>query len=91
MPDRPNISLAIVVMYARIGHIKQHNIRSYTMPELHVHYSNGHVDNFCGTNIRTISNLRRWAIALIKDQDIDSAILFYTDNDGLAQDEHFGI
>ena len=60
------------------------------MPELHVHYSNGHVDNFCGTKIRTASNLRRWAIALIKNQDIDSATLFFTDDEGIEIAETFG-
>ncbi len=60
-------------------------------PELHVHYSNGHVDNFCGTKIRTVSNLRRWALALLLNEDIDSAILFYSDEDGLAVDEKFGL
>ena len=59
--------------------------------ELHVYYSNGHIDNFCGTKIRTVSNLRRWALALVKNQDIDSAILFYNDEEGLAVDEQFGL
>ncbi len=58
-------------------------------PELHVTYSNGYIDNFCGTKIRTVSNLRKWAIALLKNQDIESAILFYTDENGLAVDEEF--
>ena len=57
--------------------------------ELHIHYSNGHIDNFCGTKIRTTSNLRRWAKALVLDADIDSATLFFTDEDGLSQSEDY--
>ena len=57
--------------------------------ELHVHYSNGQIDNFCGTKIRTTSNLRRWAKALVLDADIDSATLFFTDEDGLSQSEDY--
>ena len=57
--------------------------------ELHVYYSNGQIDNFCGTEIRTTSNLRRWAKALVLDADIDSATLFFTDEDGLSQSEDY--
>ena len=57
--------------------------------ELHVHYSNGQIDNFCGTKKRTTSNLRRWAKALVLHADIDSATLFFTDEDGLSQSEDY--
>ena len=60
-------------------------------PELHVHYSNGHVDNFCGTKIRTVSNLRRWALALLLNEGIESAILFYSAEDGVGGDAKIGL
>ena len=57
--------------------------------ELHVYYSNGTVDNFCGTKIFTASNLRRWAKALVQDADIDSATLYVKQDDGTETPEYY--
>ena len=57
--------------------------------ELHVYYSNGTVDNFCGTKIFTASNLRRWAKALVQDEDIDSATLYVKQDDGTETPEYY--
>jgi len=55
-----------------------------------VHYSNGYNHNFKdATEIHTASNLRRWAVALVKDQDIDGATLYVTQDDGTETPEYF--
>lgn len=57
--------------------------------ELHVYYSNGTVDNFCGTKIFTASNLRRWAKTLVRNADIDSATLYVKQDDGTETPEYY--
>ena len=77
----------------RLADITTHHTQSEAItmePELHVYYTNGYIDDFCGTKVRTVSNLRRHAKSLIVDQDIAAAILFYTDDNGLSQEETYG-
>lgn len=42
------------------------------------------------THHGSVANQRRWAIAYLKNQDIVSVSLFYTDSDGLSVEEAYG-
>ena len=57
--------------------------------ELIVHYSNGYNHKFDNTKIFTASNLRRWATALVNNQDIDGATLYVKQDDGTETPEYF--
>ena len=59
------------------------------MAELIVHYSNGSSHKFLGTQVFNPSNLRRWAVALTKDEDIIGATLFITQEDGTEVAEEY--
>jgi hypothetical protein len=60
-------------------------------PSLDVHYTNGQIVPFHGTKIYTESNLRRWAVAEIKNQDVSGAVLNYTNSEGLSDSDTYGI
>jgi len=50
--------------------------------ELIVHYSNKSSHPFRGTQVFNEHNLRRWAIALVKNADIIGATLYVRQPDG---------